>query len=236
MRNKLLAIIPARGGSKGIPNKNIVDLNGKPLIYYTIEESLKAQKKGYIDKLIVSTDDEKICEISRKYGAEVPFIRPKEISGDKAKSIEYVLHALDFYKSKNEFFDTVMILQPTSPMRKEKDIIDSIISFNGHSSKSLVSCYEEAHIKPEVMYNLKDSILMPLKSNHNIGSRRQDVENYFIRNGAIYITKVDFLLTEQKIISKNPMAFVMKKSFSIDIDTLEDIELVRLIFENKLFS
>src|SRR5690349_16860091 len=110
---RILTIIPARGGSKGIPKKNIIDVSGKPLIAYTIEPAMEILGAGSIDEVIVSTDSDEIAEVARSFGANVPFLRPEDISGDKAKSIEFIVHALDYFEQQGKSFDAVLLLQPT---------------------------------------------------------------------------------------------------------------------------
>ena len=124
---KNLAIIPARGGSKGLKNKNILKFDNKPLLAWSI---LAAKKSKLFSKIIVSTDSKKIAVIAKKYGAEVPFLRPKKLSSDRSKSVDLVIHALDFYKKKNLFFKNIFLLEPTSPLRDEKDIIRSFKYIN----------------------------------------------------------------------------------------------------------
>ncbi len=129
---KRIAIIPARGGSKGIPNKNITLINGKPLIYYTILPAVELKKEGIIDHVIVSTDSVQIAETSSELGAEVPFLRPEHLADDNTKSIDVMIHALDYYKSNGVEFDSSILLQPTSPLRKKEDIVNSIKLFDSH--------------------------------------------------------------------------------------------------------
>lgn len=121
-----LGLIPARGGSKGIPRKNIYPINGKPLIAYSIEAAVEAKKSGCIDRVIVSTEDREIAELSLKYGAEVPFMRPDELASDQSKSVDCMIHAVQYYKSIGEEYDDVVLLQPTSPMRQAQDITAAI--------------------------------------------------------------------------------------------------------------
>lgn len=136
---KTLAIIPARGGSKGIPYKNIMNINGKPLIAYSIEA---AKQSKYIDYILVSTDDDKIKEVSLQYGASVPFLRPEEISNDTAKSIDVVIHGINYLKESGEEFDYVVLLQPTSPLRTSQDIDEAIEILIKNEKESLVSVCE----------------------------------------------------------------------------------------------
>lgn len=228
---RIIAIIPARGGSKGIPKKNIVDLAGKPLIQYTIEPALNLKKKGIIDEVIVSTDDLEIAEVSKNLGANVPFIRPKEISTDESKSIDLVIHALDFFKLKSIYFDYVVLLQPTSPLRTEDDIRGGLEKILSTGVESLISVYLEDHVNDLVAYNKEGEFGLPLNKNHNKGIRRQDVKKLYVRNGALYITKVEYLEKLKQIISDYPMIYEMPKSKSVDINSLEDLKFVRCFID-----
>lgn len=225
---RFLTIIPARGGSKGIPKKNIIDVNGKPLIAYTIEPAVEALREGLVDKVIISTDSEEIAEVAAKYGAEIPFMRPESISGDKAKSIEFIQHALEYYDNLSERFDAVLLLQPTSPLRTVEDIRDAISLYRESGNDSLISCYEEEYINDLVIYKLgKDGkTSIPVSPLHNKGVRRQDHGSTYVRNGCIYITGRK-LVEEGFVIGNNPLMLVMEKNRSVNVDTLEDLELLR---------
>jgi CMP-N-acetylneuraminic acid synthetase len=224
---KHLCIIPARCGSKGIPFKNIVDLCGKPMIAYTIEIASKLKAKGLIDTVIVSTDCAEIADISKQYGAEVPFLRPEEIAGDKAKSVDFVLHSIRYYEEIGIEFDSVIVLQPTSPLKSFDDVRNAIEIFNRNQSDSLITAYKEETINDLIMYHKEDDKAIPLNNDHNKGVRRQDHGAVYIRNGAIYITKVDYLKKEQRIISDISLMYEMGKNRSINVDTYEDLEYVR---------
>lgn len=228
---KVLAIIPARSGSKGIPNKNIINVCGKPLIQYSIESALSLKDKGLIDKVIISTDSDVIGQIALKLGAEVPFLRPKEISEDKSKSVDFIMHAIEHFENVNEFYDVILLLQPTSPLRRLKYLEKSIYLLKNNSQMdSLISCYKEEYINDLVMYN-KDRINMdklnPLNGDHNKGVRRQDHGDIYVRNGSIYLTRVDYLKETNQIISDSPLLVEMKKSESINIDSIEDLEILK---------
>jgi len=224
---RILAIVPARCGSKGIPFKNIVDVCGKPLIQYTIDIAIQLKKDGLLDEVVVSTDCEDILIISQKLGANVPFLRPDNIAGDKAKSLDYIIHSIDYFESIHQHFDTIIILQPTSPMKTYDDIYNSIELFKSHRNNSLISVYKDETINKLIMYHKDGDIAVPLDENHNKGIRRQDHGAVYIRNGAIYITNIDFIKKEQKIVSDNPLLFEMTKTNSINIDSFEELELVR---------
>jgi CMP-N,N'-diacetyllegionaminic acid synthase len=225
---KILAIIPARCGSKGIPFKNIIDVNGKPLIQYSIDIALQLRLNNLIDDIIVSTDCNEIKEITEQSGLKVPFLRPDNISGDEAKSIEYVLNCLQYFESKNIAYDAVIILQPTSPLRTYNDVKNSLNIFLENNNDSLISAYKEESINDLVLYhNKNDNVAIPFDKNHNEGIRRQDHGALYVRNGAIYITTVKYIKNDKKIISDFPLMYRMSKNSSINVDTFDDLELVR---------
>ncbi len=229
-KNKYLVIIPARCGSKGIKDKNIIDVNGRPLIDYSIKPALQILEKHLVEKVIVSTDCEKYKKISEDLGAEVPFLRPEEISDDKAKSISYIIQALDFFEEINQIFDAVILLQPTAPLRTHLDIEAAINIFEDNpNSKSLISCYREEYINDLVTYKKDENFAIPLNPNHNKGVRRQEHGSLYVRNGAIYITAVDYLRNTKQVISDKPLMYEIPKSMSLNIDTEEDLKILRKI-------
>lgn len=220
-KKTVLAIITARGGSKRLPGKNILDLNGKPLIAWTIEA---AKKSLYIDKLIVSTDDNKIANISKQYGAEVPFLRPDELSSDTTISIDVVFHAIKFFKEKNIRFKYILLLQPTSPLRISEDI-DNAFKMIDDNTKAIVSVCETEHSPlwsntlPENL-SMKDFIIPEIKN-----KRSQDLPKYYRLNGAIYIAEVDYLIKHNEFFGINTKAFIMPQERSVDIDNEVDFKL-----------
>jgi CMP-N,N'-diacetyllegionaminic acid synthase len=215
---KVLAVIPARGGSKRLPNKNILDLAGKPLIAWTIEA---AKKSKYIDTLIVSTDSQKIAKVCEKYGAKVPFMRPKELATDTANSIDVILHAIDFYKKLGLNYEYIILLQPTSPLRTAEDIDDAFESF-GEDTKAVVSVCETEHpplwsnTLPEDL-SMKDFIRLKIKN-----KRSQDLPTYYRLNGAIYIADVEYMKINNGFIGEKTKAFIMPQERSVDIDSMVD--------------
>lgn len=215
---KILAVITARGGSKRLPDKNILNLAGKPLIAWTIEAGSRSK---YIDKLIVSTDSEKIAEISKQYGAEVPFIRPDYLSNDTADSISVLKHAIEFY---NKEFDYVMLLQPTSPLRTVEDIDGAIKQLNDEFD-AVVSVSEVEHsplwsntLPPNL--SMKDFIREEVK-----GKRSQDLPTYYRLNGAIYVSKISYLYENNGFMGAKTKAYIMSKEKSIDIDDEMDLKI-----------
>ena len=180
------ALITARGGSKGIPRKNILPFGGKPLITWTIEAALKAK---CIDHVFVSTDDQEIAQIAQKAGADVPFLRPSELSQDESPSIDTVLHTLNIYKT----IDNLFLLQPTSPLRTYLDIEQSMRLFLSKNCPSLVSIVE---CQKNPLFNFSLEKNMKIKPIKNIypPNHRQDIEKTYILNGGIYLAKPDFLV------------------------------------------
>lgn len=226
---KLLAIIPARGGSKGIPNKNIMDICGKPLIAYSIEAGKKSK---YIDEIVVSTDSNIIKEVAEKYGAKVPFLRPEALSDDSAKSIDLVLHAIDFYINSNVHFDYVILLQPTSPLRTFEQVDEAIEKLLQSNENSLVSV-SEANENPVLMRSIVGGKLKEVISFKGGNLRRQDLPTFYIFNGALYINSVEMLLHNKNFIDENTIPYVMSRESSVDIDTTLDAKLVEYIIKES---
>ncbi len=224
---KVLAIIPARGGSKRLPQKNILDLNGKPLIAWTIESALQSK---YIDKVIVSTDSLAIKKISEKYGAEVPFIRPESLSTDIASSIDVIKHALSFYHNK---FDYVVLLQPTSPLRIFSDI-DSAFELITKEVKAVVSVCETEH-SPLWSNTLDANLSMRNFIRDELKNKRsQDLPVYYRLNGAIYIAEVNYFYQNNGFFGENTKAYIMPQERSVDIDTELDFEWAKLLKEKRM--
>lgn len=213
--NRFIALIPARGGSKGIPHKNIIDVAGKPLIAYSIET---AKQSSYIDEVIVTTDCEKIAEVSKLYGANVPFLRPANLATDEAKTVDAVLHTLDNIK---EDYDYIVLLQPTQPLRTAKQIDDAIEHIIQNNATSLVSV-SKVKQHPILMRTMdtKGKLYSLLGENSTV--RRQDFKDIYIVDGLIYINKIDNLSNETSL-NDNELAYVTKTDV-IDIDSIEDLK------------
>ncbi|MBU3198960.1 NTP transferase domain-containing protein [Clostridium estertheticum] len=227
---KFLAIIPARGGSKSIPNKNIMSICGKPLIAYTIDAGKKSK---YIDEIIVSTDSDVIKVIAEQYGAKVPFLRPEELSNDTSKSIDVVIHAINFYKKNDVSFDYVILLQPTSPLRTFEHLDNAIEKLIESNSTSLVSVCE-ADENPVLMRRIENEKLKEVISFEGTNLRRQDLPTFYKFNGALYINSNDMLMNKRKFVDENTVPYVMDKESSIDIDTMLDARLVELIIKESI--
>jgi CMP-N-acetylneuraminic acid synthetase len=227
---KILGIIPARGGSKGIPRKNLRDVGGRPLIAWSIESGRQLLENGVLDRCIVSTDDNEIADVSRQFGADVPFLRPAEAATDTAKALAYVVHALDSLEHTGEFYDAVMILQPTSPRRDPSAIAEAVFKLIASDANSLISCYQEDYINELVMYvDVGNSRIRPRHPDHNKGVRRQEHGPTMVRNGAVYVTRIPYLRATGQLVCDHPVLLRMRKIDSIDVDTPDDLELLKAV-------
>lgn len=215
---KILALITARGGSKGVPGKNIRLLAGKPLIAWTIEQ---AGKGKYIDRLIVSTDDVKIAEVSRKYGAAVPFLRPKKLATDKAKSIDVILHAIKWIEKNEKYYDILVLLQPTSPLRLPEDINRAVeLLFRKKAGATVSACKVDRPWMNMLSRNgcIKD-FMNPKFKNKN----RQEMPDFYRINGALYVADIGYMKRHRGFLGKRTFAYVMPKERSVDIDDELDL-------------
>jgi CMP-N,N'-diacetyllegionaminic acid synthase len=226
MKKDILFLIPARGGSKGLPKKNIKLLGKFPLIIHT----LNALKNLSNDQIIcVSTDDKEIISVVENYGYSVPFIRPKEYATDQATSSDVIKHALEFYSSKDIFFDKVVLLQPTSPLRTQQHIKEALELFDD-SFDVLVSVKETASNPYYVLFE-EDNEKFLIKTKNGSFTRRQDCPKVYELNGAIYIYKADLLYKNKPILKMKK--YLMDESSSIDIDNEIDFIFTQVILESK---
>lgn len=219
---KILGLIPARGGSKGIPFKNKKLLHGKELIRYTIETGLACP---LIDEVIVSTDDVGIAKIAKTAGAKVPFLRPAELATDSSPSIDTIIHALEFLEKEKNHFDAICLLQPTVPFRDFDDVGDAILKFKESDADSLISVREVPHIfNPYWVYekNPKTDFLKRVISNEKMIGRRQDLPQIFHRDGSIYLTKSKVILSQKSLYGEKIIHHEMSNSPNINIDTQKD--------------
>lgn len=224
---KILAVITARGGSKSIPKKNIKNLAGKPLIVYTIEA---AKKSRYLTRTIVSTDDAEIARIARRFGADVPFMRPAEYAEDASTSMEVVQHALRWLKeNKKETYDYLMILQPTSPFRTAEDIDECIKLAVEKKADSVMSMKELDDFAPKKIKKIKNGRILPyFEDEGKTSSRRQDLEKMYKRNCAVYLTKMACIMQED-FFGKKSLAYLMSEVRSLDINKPVDFEFAQFL-------
>lgn len=225
---RVLALIPARGGSKGIPGKNTKLLAGKPLIAYTIEAALESE---FVDCTVVTTDSEEIAEVSRRYGAEVPFMRPSHLAGDQAKTIDCVVHALDELKNMGNVSDILLLLQPTSPLRTKGDIDGALQLYSQNREPASVVGVSEAKEHPILLRYFEEKRRLNSLLGKNSTVRRQDMEKYYIVNGSIYIFPIKDITSETSF-NDGKLGYIMDGSHSIDIDEPMDF----IVAEQYLLS
>lgn len=223
---KTIAIIPARGGSKGIPRKNVRLLAGKPLVCYAIEKALESK---YIDTVVVSTEDGEIAEVSKKCGAEI-LKRPEELAEDKTPTMDVVFHVLGSFEQ-NEYMDPIIVLlQPTSPLRDVEDIDGAIELFLNADCESVVSVCEVSH-SPYWCLKIEKGYLKPLFGNKYFGTRRQELETTYMPNGAIYVLTPRTLYKYKSFYCDCTIPYIMPTERSIDIDTRLDFMLAELLIK-----
>ncbi|NUW68976.1 acylneuraminate cytidylyltransferase family protein [Vibrio coralliilyticus] len=215
----LLVIIPARGGSKGLPRKNILELAGKPLLAWTIEECLKCH---FPIKVIVSSDDNEILEVAKSYGAET-LKRPSVLASDTALSIPVMLHAVEALGSESENYPYIALMQPTSPLRRAKHIIEAYEKLLTEGASSVISVVEQKN-NPLKSFIIRDGCLRGISNDEYPFMRRQDLPPTFAANGAIYITAQEELCKSKSLMSSRVVAYEMNEIDSIDIDSSEDFE------------
>lgn len=216
-----LAIIPARGGSKGLPGKNIRELCSKPLIGWSIEAGLNSL---YIDEVIVTTDNEKIAEISIRYGASVPFLRPNDLASDTATTFDAIKHTIEYYENKlHKIYDYIVLLEPTSPLREKNDLDEMIqkIMTLEDDFDAIVSI-GEVHEHPSVMKYIERNIVKPYCTELTITSRRQDNQPAYFPYGVAYIVKTKTLLEEKTFYPARTTHHIIKRYQCYEIDDLYD--------------
>ena len=230
----VLAVIPARGGSKGVPRKNIRPVCGKPLIAYTIEAALAARHLFY--RVIVSTDDEEIASVSRHYGAEVPFLRPAELAGDRVPMVPVLQHAVLFVEQQdNVRLDWVCLLQPTDPFRTVEDIEEALRLAQAGGCDSVISVVQVFSVHPILMKRIEDGRLLPYCIEEKEGTRRQDYQPpAYMRNGAIYLTRRDVLMERGSIWGDVIRPYIMPPERSVSVDSELDLKLVELLMREQL--
>jgi CMP-N,N'-diacetyllegionaminic acid synthase len=226
MKKEILAIIPARGGSKGVLRKNIRKLNGVPLIAYTIEAAMKSK---YINRVVVSTEDTEIRDVSLIYGAEVPYLRPDEFASDHSPTIDSIVHMVTWLREKEEYIpDFICLLQCTSPFRNYKHIDEALdVMFKSKMEGIISVC--EAEVNPYWANIIKDNKLQYFIEGGKSITRRQDLPKIYRINGAIYIIETSKLLLSKTFETENITAYIMSNVDSIDIDTELDFKFAELI-------
>lgn len=231
----IIAIIPARGGSKGIKLKNLVDVNGYPLIYYSIKHALDCK---LIDRVIVSTDHPGIAEVSKKFGAEVPFMRPIELAEDHVLDFPVFEHTLRQLETDEKYFaDIIVHLRPTAPYRKTEWLTKSIQNLIESEEADSIRSVSPVRQHPYRMFEIKDGFLSPLMKDQHPEPyllRRQDLPSLFYYNCVIDVTKRRTLMEKRSMTGTKILPFLMSDEDTVDVDTPLDLEIVRHVFKDKL--
>ena len=228
---RLLAIVPARSGSKRLPNKNTLNLAGKPLIAWSIEAGLQSK---YVDRVVVSTNCASIANISKDYGADVPFMRPDELSTDMATTIDVVRHTLDMLTQQNDFYDYIVLLQPTSPLRNEVNIDEAAELLICKSANGIVGVTEVEHPVEWTNTLPVDRCMEGFFPKEYRNIRSQDIPLRYRINGSIYLNKIQSVLDEKALIlNENSYAYIMPRSASVDIDSEFDFNIANCIFQTR---
>lgn len=226
---KICTLITARGGSKGIPRKNIKPLNGKPVVAYSIEPSLNCD---LINGTYVTTEDKEISEVSKKIGAEV-INRPQELAEDDSSSVDVILHSLDYLDKQRKLPDFFILLQPTSPLRVLEDIENSIQLFVENDCDALISVCKIDH-SSMLSLTIEHEFLVPTCNETFLNTRRQELPTYYSPNGAIYITTPESLRKTRTFYPKKTIPYIMPKERSVDLDTPFDFKLAEFLLKNKV--
>lgn len=230
---RILAIIPARGGSKGVPDKNIKLLNGKPLLAYTSEIALQSK---FLTEVIVSTEDKQIREVAESLGIKVPFNRPMTLAQDTTPTIDVIVHALQWYENQNIFFDAICLLQVTSPFRTLDFLEQAIEKFMKSGCDSLVSVQKVPHeYNPHWTFEVNGEGNLKIATGETeIIPRRQELPTAYHRDGSIYITKTEVILKEHSLYGDS-IAFIESEADSyVNIDTMSDWKKAEEVIQNKL--
>jgi CMP-N,N'-diacetyllegionaminic acid synthase len=228
---RVLGLITARGGSKGLPGKNIRLLCGKPLIEWSISA---AKAASCVDRIVVSTDDAAIADVARRAGAEVPFERPSELATDSASSVDVVIHAIDTLAKTDLAFDIVVLLEPTSPLRDSFDIDEAVQRLIQTGAGAVVSVCRAVSTHPAFMFSLDEKgRLRPYLERNPTGLRRQDIDPIFFLDGTLYASRIDVLKTKRSFYHEDTVAFEVPKWKSLEIDDSDDFIMVEALMAKR---
>ena len=229
---KILAIIPARSGSKSLKNKNIKPFCKKPLLHWVIKA---ANQSKFIHKTIVSTDSLKIKKICQPYNVEVPFLRPKRISQDNSRSVDLIFHVINYFKNKEQVFDYVILLEPTSPLTTAEDIDEALVRLHKNRKYADAIVGISQNINRHPIYNVKvkpNGTIRPYKKKF-FTLRRQNLEKLYFFDGSLYISKIDKLIKSKTFYHNRTLGFITQKWKSIEVDDIADFIIAETIFKNR---
>ncbi|MCG8995491.1 acylneuraminate cytidylyltransferase family protein [Laribacter hongkongensis] len=230
---RVLALVTARAGSKGLPGKNLRLMCGKPLIAWTIEQGLASR---YIDSLVVTTDGEDIARVAREHGAEVPFLRPLELASDTATSMSAVFHAIEFLEGTGRHYDLLALLEPTSPLRQSSDIDGSIELCEAKGEEASVvsvAAVESGH--PSFLYCLESDYLKPMLGSQPTGLRRQDLrQNYYYLEGCVYVSPIPTLRKKGSFYHEHTIPWIVERYQAIEIDEAPDFIMAEALMSARI--
>ncbi len=228
---RILAIIPARGGSKGLPGKNIKELCGKPLIAWSIEH---AQNSKYVDEIFISTDSREIADVAEKYGAPCPELRPAELARDTAPSSEFIVYTLEKMKKEGKHFDYFILLEPTSPLRDVEDVDKSIeMLIDKPAVESIVGVAMSGTIHPNYMVTINNEGLLQQYTKEEIVYRRQDLQKVYFFEGSVYVSTVDAFLKKRSFYHDKTMPYIVPEWKSHEVDDYVDFKVIETIMKLK---
>ena len=232
-KKKVLAIIPARSGSKGLPGKNIRVMCGKPLISWSILQALDSK---YIDEVLVTSDSEEILDIAKRFGANTPFIRPQSLASDDVSSIDVLLHSIDYLNKAGRFYDYLVLLEPTSPLRDVSDIDGALERlFSNKLAKSIVSVTRAEGSHPSFLFTIQNESLIPMLDLQPNGLRRQALkDDYYYLEGSIYVSSVPALIEHCGFYHSYTLPWVVDRYKAIEIDELCDFIAAESLMEAKI--
>lgn len=230
---KVLGVIPARGGSKGVPRKNLRMLCGKPLLAWTAEVALASL---CLEKVILSTDDEEIAELGRQLGLEVPFLRPAELATDEAPTLHVLQHAIAHYKALGDTFDAVFTLQPTNPLRTVEDIQGATELLEATGADSVISFADAGDKHPARMKQIGEDlrVIDPPFAEAVEGMPRQQLPKYYLREGSVYLTREDVIVQQNSLKGRDCRAWIIPPERAVNLDTELDFLLAGLILGRRL--
>ena len=230
---RILCIIPARVGSKGLPGKNIRPLLGKPLLAWTVEQ---AQASQYIDTIFVSTDDEGIADVARQYGVDIPFLRPAEFARDDSPTMDVIAHTVDFFRSRQQEFDLLVLLEPTSPLRKKGDVDAAIAQFwDAKDSVDALVSVGEIHLEhPYASKEIINGQVRALVEPPEAITRRQQLPKAYFPYGVIYASKTVELLCAGTFYQKRTLPYVIERWQNYEIDDIYDFLCIETLLKDKL--
>jgi len=230
----VLAIIPARGGSKGLPGKNIRELAGRPLVGWPIQA---AKRSTYVDRVVVSTDDYEIAKVAQEQGAEVPFLRPKELAQDTSTTFSVLEHAIEHFKKVEKVYEYCLLLEPTSPLTQSSDVDQALerLDENRDVADSIVgvSKVEAAHPTFDVTINEKGLIKPYLPDGFSKIGRRQDLDDLYYFEGSLYISKITVLLQKKTFYHERTLPYIVPRWMAFEIDELVDFICIEAIMKNR---